>query len=217
MLELLAEILPLMLAAASNPAVIGIVVLMLTSPDRPLARAGAFVAGFGVLLVGLGIAGLAFFSSSRETFGPGGSLFAWLDLVLGAGMLALAGVAYLRRNAPTTQSSLLERVSPPAYFAVGAIFMITNASALVAYGPLLREISIADVSRFERGLALAISDLVIIAPIAAPLLICVLAPHSSQRALAAIRRGLDRYGWMIAIAVFGAIGGYLLIRGITRL
>jgi Sap-like sulfolipid-1-addressing protein len=216
-LELLAEILPLMLAAASNPAVVGIVVLMLTAADRPLARAGAFVIGFGVVLVAAGIAGLIVFSSARETLGPGGSLFAWVDIVVGVGLLGFAVVTYVRRDQPASQDRLLERVGPSAFFAVGAIFMITNASALAAYAPLLREIAVAGVSRFERGIALAISDLVIIAPIAAPLLICLVAPRSSQRILAALRAGLDRYGWMIAIAVFGAIGTFLLVRGLTRL
>jgi hypothetical protein len=216
-LDLLAQILPLTLAAASNPAVVAIVVLSLTSTDRPLVRAGAFVAGFGAILVALGVAGLIFFSRSRGTFGPGGGLFAWVDLVVGVGLLVFAVVTYQRRGQAATQSRLLERVSPGAYFVVGAILMITNASALVAYGPLLREIAVADVSRFERALALALADLVIVLPIAAPVLIYLLAPRSAGRVLAAIRRGLDRYGWIVVMIVFGAIGTFMLIRGITRL
>src|SRR5215213_411547 len=73
MLSLLADILPLMLAAASNPAVISIVVLLLTASDRPLPRAIAFVAGFALVLVALGVVGLLLFRSSRETFGTGGA------------------------------------------------------------------------------------------------------------------------------------------------
>jgi hypothetical protein len=216
-LELLAEILPLMLAAASNPAVIGIVVLLLTAQDRPLARGGAFVLGFGVTLVAIGIAGVIVFSSTDETFGPGGSLFAWVDLVVGAGLLVFAAVTFARRHRPATQGLPFERVGPLAYVGVGALFMVTDASALAAYGPLLRDIAVADVGNLERGLALAISDLVIVAPIAAPVLIYVLAPNSSARVLAGIRSGLDRYGWIIAVVVFGAIGAYILARGITRL
>lgn len=217
MADLLEKILPLMLAAASNPAVVGIVVLMLTSSDRPLARAGAFVAGFGGVLVVVGIVGLWFFKGSRETFGPGGALFAWLDIALGAAMLALAAVTWERRGAATSQSRLVERVSPAAFVGVGAIFMITDASALVALGPLLREIAIAPVSSFERGLALALTDIVVILPIALPILVSLLAPRSSERILASMRRGLDHYGYLIAIGVFVAIGTYLLVRGITRL
>jgi hypothetical protein len=215
--ELLEKVAPLMVAAASNPAVIGIVVLTLTSADRPLARAGSFVAGFGVVLVVVGIAGFAFFKGSRETFGPGGSLFAWLDLALGTRMLALAGVTWARRDSGSDPSRVLARVSPAAYFGVGAVFMISDASALVALVPLLRDVAVADVSSFERAVALAATWAVVILPIAAPVLICVLAPSSSQRALAAIRRWLDRYGYLVAIGVFGVIGIYLAVRGITRL
>ncbi len=217
MADLLEKILPLMLAAASNPAVIGIVVLTLTSADRPLARAGSFVAGFGVVLIAVGIAGYAFFEASHETFGPRGSLFGWLDIVLGAGMLVFAGITWARRDSGSDPSRLLGRVSPAAFFGVGAVFMISDASALVALMPLLREVAVADVTSLERAVALTITWIVVVLPIAAPVLICVLAPRTSDRALAAIRRWLDRYGYLVAMAVFGAIGIYLLARGIHRL
>jgi hypothetical protein len=215
--ELLEKILPLMVAAASNPAVIGIVVLTLTSADRPLARAGAFVAGFAVVLGAVGIAGFAFFKGSRETFGPGGSLFEWLDIALGAGMLVFAAVTWARRNSGSDPSRLLARVSPAAFFGVGAIFMISDASALVALVPLLRDVAVADVSALERTIALTVTWVVVILPIAAPVLICVVAPRASDRVLGAIRRWLDRYGYLVAVAVFVAIGVYLLARGIHRL
>jgi hypothetical protein len=218
MLSLLIDILPLMVAAASNPAVITVVVLLLTASERPLPRAIAFVAGFAVVLVALGIAGLLLFRSSRETFGTGGALFAWLDIVLGVVMLTGAAITYLRRNAAAGGADrLLGRVSPAAFVGVGAVFMVTNTSAIVAYLPLLREIAIAPVSHAERVVALALSDIVIVAPIAAPVLIRLAAPRSSERALGAIRRFLDRFGYLIAIAVFGGIGGFLLIRGLIRL
>jgi hypothetical protein len=190
---------------------------MLTSADRPLARAGAFVAGFGGVLVVVGLVGLWFFKGSRETFGPGGSLFAWLDIALGAGMLVFAVITWVKRDSASGQNRLIERVGPGAFVAVGAIFMITDASALVALGPLLREIAIAHVSSFERGAALVLTYLVVILPIALPIAIYLVAPRSSQRILAAMRRGLDRYGYLLAIAVFLAIGTYLLVRGFTRL
>ena len=95
--------------------------------------------------------------------------------------------------------------------------MITDASALVALGPLLREIAVAHVSAFQRGVALVLTYVVVLLPIALPLLIYILAPRSSERILAVMRRWLDRYGYLVAIAVFLAIGTYLLIRGFDRL
>jgi hypothetical protein len=216
MFELLAELVPLMLAAAANPAVVTIVVIILSAADRPVGRASAFVAGFGLVLVGVGIAGLLIFGGARETFGRGGPAFAWLDIVLGAGLLVFAVITFVRRDRASTGFRLVERLPPPAFLGVGALFMATNTSALVAYAPLLRDIADSGLGAGERALALAISDLVIIAPIAAPVAIRIAAPQSSQRALDAIRRFLDRWGYAIVIAVFGALGAYLLIRGIGR-
>lgn len=217
MLELLAGGVPLMLAAAANPAVVALIVLTLTAPQRPLARAIAFVAGFALVLVAAGIAGLALFGSSRDTFGPGGALFGWLDIGIGIGLLAGAGFTWAHRSAADGSERLVGRLGPAEFFALGALMMITDASAIAAYTPLLREIAIADVGNAERAIVLAISVLVILAPIATPVLIRVLAPQSSERVLGAIRRFLDRYGALIAAAVFAAIGAFLLIRGIGRI
>lgn len=95
--------------------------------------------------------------------------------------------------------------------------MATNTSAIAAYVPLLHEISNSGLARGERAIALAVSDLVILAPIAAPILIRALAPNQAARVLAAIRRFLDRYGAAIAALVFAALGAFLVIRGIGRL
>jgi hypothetical protein len=217
MLELLAALLPLMLAAAANPAVVTVVLLTLTASERPLARATAFVAGFAIALVAVGIVGLVLIGRARERVSPGGSLAGAVDIALGVGLLVLGAIAFARRGRTGGADRLLERFGPGSFVAVGAVFMVTDASALAAYAPLLREIAVADVTRAERAIALALSDAVIIAPVAAPVVVCVLAPRSADRALAATRRWLDRYGWLTAVLVFGAIGAYLLIRGITRL
>lgn len=217
MLTLLADIAPLVLAAAANPAIVTLVVLTLTASDRPLARSIAFVAGFAIVLIAISVAGLAFFSESKETFGPGGSLFAWLDIGFGVLLLAGAAITWARRDQSAGADRLIGSVGPLAFIGIGAGFMITDTSALIAYAPALREIAIAPVSGAERAIALTLADLVIIAPIAAPVAIVLAAPNRSRRVLDAIRRFLDRYGYLIAIAVFGGLGGLLLVRGLIRL
>jgi cadmium resistance protein CadD (predicted permease) len=216
-LELLARLLPLMLAAAANPVVITLVVLVLTARDRPLARAGAFFAGFALVLIVGGILGLTVFHNSKETFGPGGDLYAWIDLGFGALMLGAAALAYVRRGAGDDASRMIERLGPLACAGLGAVMMATNTSAIAAYVPLLHEISNSGLDRADRLIALAISDLVILAPIGAPILIKILAPRQADRALGAIRRFLDRYGSQIAAIVFAALGVFLVLRGIHRL
>ena len=218
-LELLEKILPLMLAAASNPAVVAIVVLSLTSADRPLVRAGAFVAGFAAVLVALGDRRADLLHEARaRPSAPAAPCSPGSTWCSASACSCSPWSPTLRRGQAASQSRLLERVSPRAYFAVGAIFMITNASALVAYGPLLREIAIADVSRFERGArarARRPGDRAADRGPGADLPARAAKRRSgSWRRSAAASTATARSSSMV---VFGAIGTYMLIRGITRL
>ena len=217
MLELLARLFPLMLAAAANPVVITLVVLLLTAPDRPMAHAWSFLAGFALVLVTGGVLGLTVFHNTKETFGPGGDLYAWIDIGFGAMMLGAAVATFVRRGGGDAASRLIGRIGPLACLGLGAVMMATNTSAIAAYVPLLHEISNSGLARADRAVALAISDLVILAPIAVPILISALAPDRAARVLAAIRRFLDRYGSTIAALVFAGLGALLVIRGIGRL
>jgi len=216
-LELLARGFPLMLAAAANPVVITLVVIVLTAPHRPLARAWAFFGGFALVLIVGGALGLVFFHSSQEIFGPGGDLYAWVDIGFGALMLGAAVFTFVRRGGGGGVPRMVERVGLPALAGLGAVMMATNTSAIAAYVPLLHEIANSGLARAERAAVLAVSDLVILAPIGAPIMIRALAPARADRVLAAIRAFLDRYGATIAAAVFTALGAFLVIRGIHRL
>jgi hypothetical protein len=216
-LELLARLLPLMLAAAANPVVITMVVLLLTAPDRPLLRAWSFLAGFALVLVVGGVLFLTIFHNNRDTFGPGGGLYAWIDIGFGVVMGFTAALTLRRRAGGDEATRIVSRVGPLACVGLGAVLMATNTSAIAAYVPLLHEISNSGLPRADHWVALAISDLVILAPIAAPALIRVAAPQRAGAALAAIRAFLDRHGAQIASAVFAALGIYLVIRGIGRL
>jgi hypothetical protein len=217
LLELLVRLLPLMLAAAANPVVITMVVLLLTAPERPLLRAWSFLAGFALVLVVGGILFLTIFHNNTATFGPGGHLYAWIDIGFGAVMLVAAVVTIRRSGSGDASSRLLNRVGAVACLGLGAVMMATDTSAIAAYVPLLHEISNSDLQRRDHWIVLAISDLVILAPIAAPALIRVIAPERAGTVLAAIRSFLDRHGSQIAAAVFVALGAYLLVRGIGRL
>ncbi len=217
MLELLVRLFPLMLAAAANPLVITLVVLLLTAPESPLARAWSFFGGFAGVLVAGGVLGLTVFANNADTFGPGGNLYAWIDLGFGVLMLGAAILTFGRRNRDDGATRLIGRVGPAACVGLGAGMMATNTSAIAAYVPLLHEISNSGLARGERALALVISDLVILAPIGLPILIRALAPERATRVLGAIGRFLDRYGATIAALVFAALGAFLVIRGVTRL
>jgi hypothetical protein len=73
------------------------------------------------------------------------------------------------------------------------------------------------VTPFERGVALAAVDAIVLLPVVAPIALVALAPGLGDRVLPAIKRGVDRYGVRVGAFVFAAIGVWLIATGIERI
>jgi hypothetical protein len=217
MAELLAEIAPLVLAAAISPATIGIVILILATTERPVLRATAFAAGFALVLIPASVAGLVLLRGARTSLDEGSPLFAWIDISMGALLLAVTAVSLFRQGDVGAAEERVRGANPAAFLVLGIAMMIGNLNTLAVAVPMLHEIAIAEVSSFERGLALALSDLVILLPVLAPIAVCAAAPRAADRALPPIRRAVDGYGVRVGVVVFTAIGVYLLVKGLIRL
>lgn len=217
MTDLLAEIAPLVIAAAMSPATIGIVVLILATAERPVLRASAFAAGFAAVLIPLSVIGLVLLRGARESFDAGSPLFAWIDIAMGAALLVITAVSLFRRGDVTEQERRLRGAPVALYFGVGMAMMIGNLNTLAVAVSLLHEIAIADVTAFERGLTLVLVDLVILAPLLLPIGLVAIAPRTADRMLPKIRKGVDEYGFQVGVVVFTGIAIYLLIEGISHL
>jgi hypothetical protein len=217
MAELLAEIAPLVLAAAISPATIGIVILILATTERPVLRATAFAVGFALVLIPASVAGLVLLRGARTSLDEGSPLFAWIDISMGALLLAVTAVSLFRQGDVGKAEARVRGANPAAFLLLGIAMMIGNLNTLAVAVPMLHEIAIAEVSSFQRGLALALSDLVILLPVLAPIAAVASAPEAAGRILPPIRRAVDRYGVRVGIVVFTAIGLYLLIKGLIRL
>jgi tellurite resistance protein TehA-like permease len=217
MAELLAELAPLVLAAAISPATIGIVILILATTERPLLRASAFAAGFALVLVPATVIGLILLRGARESLDEGSPLFAWIDISMGAALLVVTAVSLTRQGDVGAAEERVRTVSPAAFLILGMAMMFGNLNSLAVGVPMLHEIAIAEVNSFERGLALALSDLVILLPVVAPIAVVAAAPRAAEHVLPRIRGAVDRYGFRVGVVVFSAIGLYLLVKGLIRL
>jgi hypothetical protein len=193
------------------------VILILATTERPVLRGGAFAVGFAVVLVALSVAGLILLRGARTSLDEGSPLFAWIDISMGAALLVVTAISLTRQGDVSAAEERVRTVSPAAFLILGMAMMIGNLNTLAVAVPMLHEIAIAEVSSFERSLALALSDLVILLPVVAPVAIVAAAPRTSGRILPPIRRAVDRYGFRVGIVVFTAIGVYLLVKGLIRL
>ena len=215
--ELAFELAPLILAAAISPATIGIIVLILATTERPVLRAGAFAAGFALLLVTLSVAGLLILRGAEDSVDEGSPAFAWIDISMGVVLLVVAAVSLARQGDVDAQQQRLRGASPIAFFGFGMVMMLSNLNTLAVAVAVLHRIAIADVSSFERGVTLAVVDALILLPVIAPIVLCQLAPDVSDRVLPAIRQGVDRYGVRVGAALFALIGLYLIGIGASHL
>jgi hypothetical protein len=163
------------------------------------------------------VIGLAILRHERATLDAGSPLFAWIDIGMGVALLVVTVVSAFRQGQVSEQEERLRSAPLSVYFGLGLAMMIGNLNTLAVAVSLLHEIAIADVSAIERGLTLAITDAIILLPIVAPIVLCLVAPRTADRVLPVIRRGVDRYGVKVGVVVFTGIAIYLLIEGVSHL
>lgn len=205
-----------MLAAAISPATLGIVVLILATVERPRPSATAFFAGFAVPLVVLSIVGLLVLNGARSSFDENSSGFGWIDVAMGVLLLITAFVSVLRQGDIDAERQRLSHAPVAAFFGFGVIMMFSSLNTLAVAISLLHKIAVADISAFERAIALALSDLAILLPIVIPIVLYVAAPGLAGRVLPAIRRGVDDHGVTVGAILFTLIGIYLLRQGLSH-
>jgi threonine/homoserine/homoserine lactone efflux protein len=225
--QLFANLVPLALASAVNPAMMVFALGLLLSATRPLARAMAFLMGAATtsVVVGgvalLGIGNLSQFQRGR-TPSVGESVF-----LLIAGILLLVAIGWdaWRRpsRAPTSNTAAPRREyqksasSPLVAFVVGAGFMLSNVKALVPYVVGIKHIA-------DAALGVVVSAVLVLGFIVTMLLgmeipIVIYAADRQRAAtlLAHMRAWMSAHARTLSIMVGLALGVYLIARGISGL
>jgi threonine/homoserine/homoserine lactone efflux protein len=148
MSELLAQIVPLALAAAISPVLFLLQLNTLTG-ERPLARGSALTAGAALVLIvgsslGVALGGTGF--SDRET------LQAIISLAFGALLLLLGLRALLKPPKPKEPDPNPKPPSPRRSFVAGMGGMASNVTTFALYIPALALIAASDLPLGQRGL-----------------------------------------------------------------
>jgi len=206
--------------ALCSPVSVVTVIVLLTMPAGR-RRAIAFVAGWLLAIVIIGLVSLfvlhgANFSSHKSTPSRAASI---LEIVVGA-LTVLVSLRALRRRreaaagTPETPKWVdrLDRTNWLLGILVGA-FMLTYSLTLAAAAEILK----ANVSRVDAVIAFVVFSLASITTIAAPIVLVVVRPEHSQERLAAWRRWLLGNSRTIGLAALLVIGALLVARGIHDL
>jgi Sap, sulfolipid-1-addressing protein len=209
------------LAAMLSPTTLTFSVLVLVLGDRPLRTGlwfylGALTATLGIGVVAAFVLGNA--AASRTPSTPK-TWVAVLDVLLALGLLALV-VTVLRRppNTQRTESMLAQMqkvASSPVVAIVGAGAALANPGAFIPIA--LKDISELDPTAAEYVVDWVFFSLVSLLPLATALLLLLLAPGWTKRALGGARSWLERNARNVAAGLVVLLALSLLRSGIAGL
>lgn len=225
--DLIAKTVPVAIGGAISPILVISVVLLLSGTRKPRARALAFAIGNIVALAVIAVAVLLLFHSAGHTGTGSTQAGKLIDLVLGV-MLAALGVGKLiefiyRKLSGEPGAAMADADSDhPAgkkggvlgSLALGVGLMATNITTVALYLSAMKDVAEAKVDNGVRIAVVAVTIVIIMVPVAVPLLITVVAPGASTRVLAAVRTFITRYRDLIMGIFVTGFGVYLTLKGV---
>jgi threonine/homoserine/homoserine lactone efflux protein len=211
--ELLGEVVPLAAGAAISPVVFLVQLTTLTGP-RPISRGTALFLGAAIVLIVLSTTGVLLGSTS---FSTNDTLKAWLNIVLGALLIAVGLRALLKPPKPKPPEPDAKPTSVGRSFVTGAAAMATNVTSFALYIPALALIAGSGLPLGQRGLAGLIILLIALAVAWVPLLLAAAVPAASSRLLPALGNWMTANDRWIQVILGLGFGIWLLIKGIRGL
>lgn len=207
-----AEVFTPALAAAIWPPALLFVAFLLGLPS-PRRGALVYLAGAVVITLGVGFAAVLLLQGAGLTRGRHPVAHAWIDLVLGAGLLAFA-VAILLRPGLISRSTRRERRE------LGALAIFAAGMAMYSPSPFylasLHAISKEELSATATALDVILAAGIYLAMIEIPIVLYLVWPERTTRWLDAGNRQLARHGRTVVIIAAAGFGIFLLANGIKN-
>jgi hypothetical protein len=225
------DLLLLAFEAALYPTLLAAVVLLLAQP-RPVRLLGAYLGGGMVISIGLGLAIVAALQDSHAV-GGSQSATSWVaDLVVGGLALRFAVVlvthadvrlkarrAGHRRRPPHERQDrepwsqrILSRGSVPLVFAAGVLINVPGAAYLIALKDIAGGDHPVDVVVFQ----VVLFNLIMFLLAEIPLVGLLVAPERTGALAGRMDAWVSANSRQIAAVVSGAIGVFLVVRGIVH-
>lgn len=209
------------LAAMLSPTTLTFSVLVLVLGDRPLRTGLWFYAGALGATLGIGVVAAFVLGNAAASHTPSEpkTWVAVLDVALALALLVLV-VVVLRRppNTKRTESMLTQMqkvASSPIVAIVGAGAALANPGAFIPIA--LKDISELDPTTTEYVVNWVFFSLVSLLPLATALLLLVLAPAWTKRALGTVRIWLEHNARNVAAVIVVLLALSLLRNGIAGL
>jgi len=213
MAGLFLSILPLAVASAASPIILGVSIALLarknTSAAIALLLGGAIVA---LLLAAMGMSVAAEDDKAAEALGfqPRAA-----DIAIGALLLAF-GIKELFEK-PKQEQAPTGAKKPRGFFkwlAISFIGNITNFDAVLLNLAAVREIFNSTAALAYKLALVSFCDFFFIAPALLPIAFYCLMPEKSEQMLAPVGKWVQKYGHLLVGAIFIIFGAYLILKAV---
>jgi hypothetical protein len=217
--EVFIRVLPIALAGALSPFNVSVVILMLLSKDRPIARSLAFVGGFTLSLVVIGTIALGIVS---QFYAPPLRARAYI-LILGLGVLLIllgARQVIAKHDPDEPPKAWMERVSKfraITAFGVGFFISMFGVKTISVYIACLGIITTAGLSLPETILMIAVVVFFIISTMLLPIEIYIVQPERGPDTLRRLRDWMTNRQHVVAGAILVLVGIVLIYLGVSGL
>lgn len=201
-----------LIAAISPVAIMVLVSLMMTK--KPMKNALAFLLGFTLVLVALGV--VAVFVLHVGAGKGNHKVDAWIDIILGALCLALIPLS-LRKKKDKPEKDRARPFTATKAFSVGVVTMCINTSTMIVFIAGAHAIVMAHLGTAQDVLALAVLTLITLVTLVVPIVIYALFPAKADKLLGSLRVWLVKRQKLIGVAILVIFGIYLLVKGINTL
>jgi len=205
-------ILPLIIATAYSPVMLGTVIAILSHKHKPSEKIMYYGAGAMSALVILTSIAL---SSSRflEAILPLNYILASniINILIGIFLVLLA--LWISRKPPSDKPMKITN-NKIYLFILGLVMTIGNYTSMPFYLTAMKEIIISSSHLYIKIIAILVMDYAMLVPIMLPMLIYGLGKRRGQIALGKIQTLVHRYSNTIIIYLLNIVGIYLIIKGL---
>lgn len=213
MSDLLAQTVPLSLAAAISPLVLMGMLALLGGQTRPRLHAIAYAAGVVGMITVLLVGGLALIGLSKSGTHTSPLTSPWVELATGLLLIAFA-VLMVRPKHQTDEEKaqqkhrqLIKPDAPLAAFTLlGVVLMLTNFSTIIVLIAVLKNVAKADAPLGDEVVALAIVGFITALPATAPLAAALFGGAALSAKVTALGAWTNRNGKYILAALFLVFG-----------
>jgi hypothetical protein len=203
---------PFAVAAAFFPAAVAVMLWLLATPPR-VHRGVVYLAGAATSTVGSGVVILGLLHGVQAAPGRRASIEGTIQIILGGAFILFAlGLALRRPRLAASDPAAPPRLRRSGYvgiFILGAVMWTPSFAYVVA----IDLIANSGLSLPAQIVNLLVVDVIVLAPVVAPLLLYGVAPGAVIAVVTRIDALVRRYFWQLGTITAGAGGTYLVVRG----